>query len=95
MQILVSRRDAALDFCVADPKWHKIPFHGDLDEFRISSVARYHDTFTPKPRFEPDADTLALYHFDEGEGDVLKDSSGKDHHAKIMAAKWVKGGTGK
>jgi formylglycine-generating enzyme required for sulfatase activity len=95
LQILVSGRDATLDFCVADPRWHKIPFHGDLDEFRVSSVARYHETFTPKSRFEPDADTLALYHFDEGEGDLLKDSSGKERHGKIDGAKWVKAETGK
>ena len=31
---------------------------------------------TTAKRFEPDKDTLALYHFDEGSGDVLKDSSG-------------------
>jgi hypothetical protein len=34
-------------------------------------------------------DTLALYHFDEGQGDVLTDSSGNNHPGKIVNAKWV------
>src|SRR5262249_8174856 len=51
-------------------------FAGLIGEVRISRVARYDKDFTPPKRFEPDADTLALYHFDEGQGDVLKDSSG-------------------
>ncbi len=65
-------------------------FGDEIDEVRISKVARYAKDFTPKVRFEPDADTLALYHFDEGRGEVLKDSSGNKHHGQIVAAKWVK-----
>ena len=34
---------------------------------------------------------MALYHFDEGSGDVLHDSSGNGHDGKIVGAKWVKG----
>src|SRR5207247_1769637 len=59
-------------------------FAGVIDETRISKVARYDKNFTPAKRFESDADTLALYHFDEGQGDVLKDSSGNGHHGKIV-----------
>jgi len=32
---------------------------------------------------------MALYRFDEGKGDMLKDSSGHDHHGKIVGATWV------
>jgi serine/threonine protein kinase/formylglycine-generating enzyme required for sulfatase activity len=64
-------------------------FHGILDELRISKVARYTSDFTPDARFAPDKNTLALYHFDEGSGDVLKDSSGNNHHGKVVGAKWV------
>jgi len=66
-------------------------FHGGLDEFRISKSVRYATTFTPEPVFQNDPDTVALYHFDEGQGDVLTDSSGNNHHGKIIGAKWVKG----
>jgi serine/threonine protein kinase len=65
-------------------------FLGRMNEVRISKVARYDADFTPAVRWEPDADTLALYHFDEGEGSVLKDSSGNGHDGKIIGAKWVK-----
>ena len=66
-------------------------FAGTIDELRISKVARYTNDFTPQSRFEPDADTMALYHFDEGTGDILADSSGNGHHGKIVNAKWVPG----
>ncbi len=71
-----------------------------LDEVRISATSRYTGPkgevleFTPQSRFEPDADTLALYHFDEGQGDKLIDSSGNNHHGKIVGAKWVSVGGG-
>lgn len=67
-------------------------FTGRIDEMRVSSVARYEDDFQPKQWFDTDDDTLALYHFDEGQGDVLKDSSGNDHDGKIVGATWVKAG---
>ncbi len=39
---------------------------GDLDELRVSSVLRYAGNFAlAQVPFETDADTLALYHFDE------------------------------
>ena len=63
-----------------------------LDEIRISKGVRYDKDFTPQKRFEPDADTLALYHSNEGQGDVLKDFSGNAHHGKIFGAKWVRVG---
>ncbi|MBC7818407.1 MAG: DUF1080 domain-containing protein [Planctomycetaceae bacterium] len=65
-------------------------FRGTMNEWRISKVGRYGKDFTPPQRYETDADTLALYHFDEGSGDVLKDSSGKNNHGKIVGAKWVR-----
>jgi formylglycine-generating enzyme required for sulfatase activity len=65
-------------------------FLGRLNGVRISRVARYDGDFTPASRWAPDADTLALYHFDEGHGTVLKDSSGNGHHGEIIGAKWVK-----
>ncbi|REJ94011.1 MAG: hypothetical protein DWQ34_09340 [Planctomycetota bacterium] len=65
-------------------------FKGLIDEVRISSIARYTEDYTPEDRFEPDEHTLALYHFDEGDGDTLIDSSGHDHHGEIHGASWVR-----
>lgn len=67
-------------------------FPGRIDEVRVSKSARYEKAFTPAQHFQPDKDTLALYHFDEGAGNELKDSSGNGHHGKIVGAKWVKVG---
>jgi hypothetical protein len=52
-------------------------FAGWLDELRISRVIRYSASFVPPTApFEPDADTMALYPFDEGTGITLGDLSG-------------------
>ena len=64
-------------------------FHGLIDEVRISNVARYSESYKPQKRLAPDEHTLALFHFDEGEGDRLIDSSGNKHHSQIHGATWV------
>jgi glucose/arabinose dehydrogenase len=53
-------------------------YSGWIDEIRISRRLRYTgSTFTrPGMPFGPDADTVALYHLDEGAGDLVVDSSG-------------------
>lgn len=66
-----------------------IPFAGIVDQVRVSNTARYAANFTPAAQLSADAATLALYRFDEGSGDVLHDSSGKNHHGKITGARWV------
>ncbi len=63
-------------------------FRGLLDEIRISSTARYREDFTPATRFNPDAQTLALYHCDEGTGSELRDSSGHNQHGKLTDTQW-------
>ena len=69
------------------------PIRAIIDEVRISKTARYQGDFVPSTRHKADDLTLALYHFDEGRGDVLKDFSGKGHHGKIVGANWVGGGS--
>lgn len=62
-------------------------FEGLLDEVRVSSVARYTETFDrPSGPFEDDADTLALFHFDEGEG---VDVSGGDWSGTASETEWI------
>jgi hypothetical protein len=52
-------------------------FRGQIDEVRISAVARYTENFTPHTSpHASDAYTLALYHFDEGTGDNTADATG-------------------
>ncbi len=51
-------------------------YSGWFDELRISTVLRYGGNFVrPTAPFTPDAQTAALYHFDEGSGDTIGDSA--------------------
>lgn len=55
-------------------------FNGFIDELRISTVIRYTTSFVPPGgRFTVDANTAALYHFDEGSGTVLVDAVGSSN----------------
>jgi hypothetical protein len=65
-------------------------FNGNIDEFRFSNSARYTTSFSPADRFESDDQTVVLYHFDEGTGDIVRDTSGNGHNGKLVGgAKWV------
>jgi hypothetical protein len=60
-------------------------YSGWLDEVRLSTVLRYEADFTPPAvPFQPDADTAALYHFDEGSGDVVNDSASGGLSAGVL-----------
>ncbi len=62
---------------------------GLIDEVRISKVARYGSAdFVPAGRFEADANTIALWHFDEGAGTTVSDVAGT-HPGIITGATWV------
>jgi hypothetical protein len=54
-----------------------ISYRGLLDELRISTTLRYASAFAPPTApFAPDAETAALYHFDEGAGTTAADATG-------------------
>jgi len=65
-------------------------WRGQISAVRVSTGARYVNDFTPETRLAAEEQSLALYHFDEGRGDVLTDSSGHNHHGKIVGAQWVR-----
>jgi hypothetical protein len=71
-------------------------FKGLVDEVRISKVIRYTEAgfALPSKAFTPDADTVALYHFDEAIGGVVKDASSFGNHGTLlMNAKLVPANT--
>lgn len=68
-------------------------FDGFIEQVRISKVARYKEDYVPKPLFDAsdaDDDTMVLYLCNEGEGNILHDSSSRKGHARIEGATWVK-----
>jgi hypothetical protein len=67
-------------------------FHGQIDEVRISKVPRYNGSFTPERYFTPDGDTVGLWHFDEGSGNVAYDSSSHGRHFTLHGGySWAPG----
>jgi hypothetical protein len=56
---------------------------GTLDETRISRIARYSSSFTPQSRYTPDSNTSALWHFDEGTGQVSQDAGSNNNDATL------------
>ena len=68
-----------------DAVTHSI-YTGLIDEIRISKVIRYTEAgfALPTSAFTPDADTVALYHFDEAVGGVVKDASSFGNHGKLL-----------
>jgi cysteine-rich repeat protein len=71
----------------ADDWWKHYP--GAIDEVRLSTVARYEGIFVPHRHFSPDAFTLALWHFDEGQGPTAGDSSMNGYDLTLLqGASW-------
>jgi hypothetical protein len=63
-----------------------------VDEARISNIPRYAASFVPQRRFESDANTVGLWHFDEGAGSVAFDSSPAGRHFTLQGGyAWVAG----
>ncbi len=65
-------------------------FQGLIDEVRISSTVRYTTNFDEElpETFEVDADTTALWHFDEGEGTDFLDNTGS-YDGTLVNVEWV------
>ncbi|MBD3182106.1 hypothetical protein GF312_07430 [Candidatus Poribacteria bacterium] len=69
-------------------------FAGFIDEVRVSDIPRYdiEGELIPQERFEPDANTIALWHFDEKRGTrIFRDSSGNGYHLTGMNGSSVDG----
>ncbi len=76
------------------PQWGEA-FTGQIDEVRVSNVARYPaaDIDVPTSEFTADGDTVALYHFNEGSGDETADSSGNENTGVLEGgAEWAADG---
>jgi hypothetical protein len=65
---------------------------GEIDEARISAIPRYTSNFTPSRRFDNDAATVGLWHFDEGGGGIAHDSSGQNRHFTLHGGYEWRGG---
>lgn len=61
---------------------------GSIDEVRVSKSLRYTVNFTSARHFTPDADTVALWHFNEGTGTTFADASGNNYGGTIVGGTW-------
>jgi hypothetical protein len=63
-------------YSLTDDDWFPA-YNGFMDEVRFSNVIRYsHNFHRPIDPFTADSSTVSLFHFDEGYGDTLYDTSG-------------------
>lgn len=62
---------------------------GILDELRLSRTARYTEDFEPQRVSEADKDTVALFHFDEGQGPRCLDEAGGVIGVQTKETEWV------
>jgi hypothetical protein len=59
-------------------------FNGTIDEVRISNVVRYTTAFTPPTTFPAaDANTIGLWRFNAGSGQVASDESASANHGTL------------
>jgi hypothetical protein len=59
-------------------------YQGYLADLRVSAGARYTQDFVPERLLASDANTVALYHFDEALGTLAHDASASHNDAKLM-----------
>jgi len=65
-------------------------FTGQIDDVRISNLARYTAAFSPqKTEFTADANTVGIWHFDEPNGQYATDSSGNNNTGTLGATSSV------
>jgi hypothetical protein len=57
----------------------------------VAWSGRSTEAASPLEPFEPDEHTLLLYHFDEGQGSVAKDSSRYGYDGEVRGARWETG----
>lgn len=74
-----------------------VSWHGVIDEVRVSDAARTAEEILANwnggsgKKLEVDADTVALWHFDEGEGDTAYDETENGYDLTIVGATWTDG----
>jgi len=63
-------------------------FNGQIEEFRISNIARYTVDFAPVSavQFASDINTVALYHFNEASGQTIDNATGNAAFDGVLGA---------
>ena len=59
-------------------------FKGKIDNLRISNISRYAGDFNPFETFIADSNTIAMYNFNEGVGNIAYDLSGNERHLNLL-----------
>lgn len=78
-------RIGAVDYPKGTIGW----FQGVFHSLRISRFVRYREDFSPEQSLTSDAETLALYHFNQPTDGTLPDLSGHGYEGKISGATWI------
>ena len=71
----------------ADSPWG---FVGNIDEVRLMTTVHYAEPFSPSAHPLPETGTIGLWHMDDGEGDLIEDTTHEARHGDIEGATWSK-----
>lgn len=82
-----ARHERTFDTALGTMYWP--PIDGFIAEVRLSSNNRYTTEFVPEARLRVDATTLALWHLDEADGNVVNDSGPAKLHGSVTGATWA------
>jgi hypothetical protein len=85
--IYTSPADVIIGAYLIDTSGYQRPFNGTIDEVRISNIARTTFNLTDQPVV--DANTVALWHFNEETGTTAYDETSNDNDGAITGATWV------
>jgi hypothetical protein len=89
-----SYRKSPSDFYVGSPRYLPQAATSQTDAlvrgFRLSSSARYTESFSPGEKLASDERSLACLDFSRGQGETLADSSGHGRTGRIVGAQWAR-----
>ncbi|MBV09626.1 protein kinase [Rubinisphaera sp.] len=66
----------------------KSSFKGRVHAFHLTRNVVYTQNFAPPTTLQADADTVLLYDFSDGDGNILHDKSGHENHGTIVGPVW-------
>ncbi len=90
---LATQRFSPAELALGCPPWQPVSNFIQTDmacrAFRLSSMPRYREAFTPPASFESDSQTRTLLDFAQARGNAIVDRPTSGHPGRIFGAEWM------